>query len=636
MSVAKDGRTIRDTPVGHELSKEDEATEPVSGSDTAAAFRPWYGASIQEGGRTAFRLWAPDAERVDLEIEGRDPLPMTAAKGGDFTVETDCEVDSRYRYRVFVDGDGVAIPDPASRALAGGVDGQSLVVDPCGHAWQQPNWQGRAWEETVIYEVHLGACGGIEGLRRRLPSLVELGVTAIELMPIAECPGRRNWGYDGVQPYAVASYYGTPDALKALIDDVHAHGLMIFLDVVYNHFGPDGNFLGHYASAFFREDLQTPWGGAIDFRKPPVRRYFIDNALMWLLDYRFDGLRFDAVHAISERDFLVELGQTIRHWIPRDRHCHLILENEHNQASLLEPALYDAQWADDWHNVMHVLLTGEREGYYADFVASATDKLVTVLGEGFLFQGQRSRKGEPRGEPSGHLPPTAFVDFLQNHDQVGNRALGDRLVHLTPPEALSAATLALLLSPSIPLLFMGEEWGSTRPFLFFTDHRDALADAVREGRRREFAEFSAFEDPAQRERIPDPNAESTFLASCLDDAEAERPANQAVRARYREWLGLRHRHLVPRLAGSRALGARALGDKAVTAVWCLGDGAVLTLALNLSNAVVRLDDPPRSAPLATSRTGNEGALESGELAPLQAAVWLTTASLEPARQGEAQ
>ncbi|WP_110655415.1 malto-oligosyltrehalose trehalohydrolase [Salinicola halimionae] len=617
---------------------ESNVTTAQSGKSREATWAPFYGASPVANGHVRFRLWAPSALRVDLECEGMAPRAMVPVADGHFELELDFDRESQpriaYRYRVFVEGDdeGIAVPDPASRALRDGVDGWTCVVDPNRYTWRQTEWRGRPWEETVIYEVHLSACGGIDGLRRRLPALVELGITAIELMPVAECPGRRNWGYDGVQPYAVAAYYGTPEALKALIDEAHGHGLMVFLDVVYNHFGPDGNYLPHYAKPFFRDDLQTPWGDAIDFRLPQVRRFFTDNALMWLLEYRFDGLRFDAVHAISERDFLVELGETLRDRVGRERYCHLILENEHNQSSLLSPELYDAQWADDWHNVMHVLLTDEREGYYADFVEDATEKLSTALGEGFIYQGQPSRKGEARGEPSGHLPPTAFVNFLQNHDQIGNRALGDRLPHLTEPNALDAAMLLLLLSPAIPLLFMGEEWGSTRPFLFFTDHRDALADAVREGRRREFAEFSAFEDPAQRERIPDPNALSTFEASCLDDAEADAPEHRRVRERFRRWLALRHQYIIPGLEGCRAVGSRVVAAKAVEARWQLGNGQMLTIALNLSGQEIVYNRQP--LPLVVSREEIVDQLDEGRLPAQSSAVWLqptdTAAGATPA------
>ncbi|WFF40350.1 malto-oligosyltrehalose trehalohydrolase [Salinicola endophyticus] len=585
-------------------------------------FVPRYGAHPDAAGGVSFRLWAPSADRVLLECEGQVPVAMTSAEAGEFVARLDCPVGSAYRYRVFVGDDdtGLAVPDPASRALRDGVDGWSLVTDPSAYTWQHPAWRGRPWEACVIYEVHLGAIGGMAGLVRRLPQLVELGVTAIELMPLAECPGTRNWGYDGVQPYAVASYYGTPQAFQALVDAIHDHGLMVFVDVVYNHFGPDGNFLPHYAKAFFRDDVATPWGAAIDFRRPQVRRFFIDNALMWLLDYRVDGLRFDAVHAIGDRDFLLEMATTLRTRVGGERHVHLMLENEHNQASLLGGEGYTAQWADDWHNVMHVLLTGEAEGYYADFVTDATAKLATAMGEGFVFQGQATRKGEARGEPSAGLPPTAFIDFLQNHDQIGNRALGERLSQLADADALAAATLLLLLSPKIPLLFMGEEWGSRRPFLFFTDYHDTLADAVREGRRREFAEFGAFEDPAQRERIPDPNAQTTFADACLDTAEAERPEHRDQCERLTAWLALRHAWVVPRLAGARALRSEVIGDAAVDACWQLGDGSTLRIAINLGPAAVNLAAPVPL--LVASHADVAAALRAEQLPSRRCAVWL--------------
>jgi len=355
---------------------------------------------------------------------------------------------------------------------------------------------------------------------------------------------------------------------------------------VYNHFGPDGNYLHQYASPFFREDRQTPWGAAIDFRRPQVREYFIQNALMWLCDYRCDGLRLDAVHAIDQPDFLIELAQRVRAAVEPGRHVWLVLENEHNQAGLLEQG-FDAQWNDDGHNALHVLLTGETEGYYADYQQRPIDQLARCLAEGFVFQGQANRHGTPRGEPSGHLAPSAFVLFLQNHDQVGNRALGERLTRLCPLPALRAATGLLLLAPMIPLLFMGDDDGSCRPFLFFTDFHDELADAVREGRRGEFAHFTAFADPEQREHIPDPNAQQTF--------ESSRPQNKEVIAGwhglYQQLLALRRRHVIPHLPGSRSLGAEVHGDKALTARWRLGNGNTLRIDLNLSPTAQAVELP---------------------------------------------
>ncbi|MEE7561108.1 malto-oligosyltrehalose trehalohydrolase, partial [Xanthomonas sp. Kuri4-2] len=393
-----------------------------------------------------------------------------------------------------------------------GVHGASAVQPADGHAWRQRDWQGRPWNEAVIYELHVGACGGYAGVQAQLPQLAAMGITAIELMPLSAFPGAHNWGYDGVLPYAPAAAYGTPDELKALVDAAHAHGLMVLLDVVYNHFGPDGNYLGQYAAAFFNEDKPTPWGAAIDFRQPAVQAYFIDNARMWLEEYRFDGLRLDAVHAITPNDFLDTLREAIAAGTAPGRHVHLVLENEANQASRLA-AGYTAQWNDDFHNALHVLLTGEAEGYYGAFADAPAEHLARVLGEGFAYQGQPDPRGHVRGEPSAHLAPDKFVVFAQNHDQIGNRARGERLTELVPAARLRAALALTALTPMIPLFFMGEPWGARQPFLFFTDFAPPLDEAVREGRRREFAHFAAFADAATRQTIPDPNARSTFEAS---------------------------------------------------------------------------------------------------------------------------
>jgi maltooligosyltrehalose trehalohydrolase len=535
-----------------------------------------WGAELLAPDRTRFRLWAPDSAEVALVVEGRAPQPMQATGEGWFEAEAPVGAGARYRFCVL---DGLLVPDPASRRQDGDVHDPSVVVDPRAHAWRHAGWRGRPWHEAVVYECHVGCMGGFASVAAALPRLAELGVTAIELMPIADFPGRRNWGYDGVLPYAPDAAYGTPEELKALVDAAHGLGLMVLLDVVYNHFGPDGAYLHAYAKGFFDEGVHTPWGAAIDVRRPAVRGYFEENALFWLNEYRFDGLRLDAVHAIAEADWLDALAARVRSEIP-DRHIHLVLENEHNRARHLKPqGGFDAQWNDDGHNVLHPLLTGESEGYYEDFHEAGAEKLATILSQGFLFQGQPSAHlGGPRGEPSAHLPPTAFVLFLQNHDQVGNRAFGERLHRLADPGALSAATALLLLSPQVPLLFMGEEWGATAPFLFFTDHNAELAPLVRDGRRREFAKFTAFQDPARRERIPDPNAEATFRASIPDPAEAAHPPHATILALHRHLLRLRHARIIPHLPGAHALGARAVGEAAVLARWRLGDGAVLAIA----------------------------------------------------------
>lgn len=546
-----------------------------------------WGASLLPDGRARFRLWAPGKDAVSLEIDGCDPMPMAPEPDGWFALEASAAPGTAYRYRVSPD---LAVPDPASRAQAGDVHDPSLVVDPAAYRWRCPDWRGRPWEEVVLYELHAGVLGGFAGVAERLPEIAALGVTAIELMPIGDFSGTRNWGYDGVLPYAPDAALGTPDELKALVDRAHELGLMIFLDVVYNHFGPDGNYLGAYASAFFREDVHTPWGGAVDVRQQAVARYFIDNALMWLNEFRFDGLRFDAVHAIGHPEFLDRMVAEIRAGVEPGRHVHLVLENEGNDAARLRPECYDAQWNDDFHNVLHVLLTGETDAYYAHFAERPAERLARCLAEGFVYQGE-DFDGHARGTPSGHLPPTRFVPFLQNHDQVGNRALGERLTLLTDPAKLRAATGLLLLAPQIPLLFMGDELGSESPFLFFTDFHDELADAVREGRRREFAKFPAFADHEARAKIPDPNARSTFEGS----RPLPGPDSEAWRALYTELLALRRARIVPGLAEARSEGAEAIGEKAVVARWRLGTGR-LTVALNLGDQAAALA-APEAAPL---------------------------------------
>ncbi|WP_447797405.1 malto-oligosyltrehalose trehalohydrolase [Pseudomonas moraviensis] len=541
-----------------------------------------HGAIMLDAEHTQFALWAPDAFYVSVELEDGKSLPMLPQGDGWFVIKASCPAGSRYRY--CIDGE-LEVPDPASRAQDGDLDRHSVVVDPHAYQWRHTTWNGRPWSEAAIYELHVGALGGFAEVEQHLARLVALGITAIELMPLAQFPGDRNWGYDGVLPYAPQASYGTPEQLKHLIDTAHGHGLAVILDVVYNHFGPDGNYLHRYAKSFFREDKHTPWGAAIDFRRPEVREFFIENALMWLLEYRFDGLRLDAVHAIEDPDFLSDLARRIRQQIDPTRHVWLTVENELNQSSLLETD-YDAQWNDDGHNALHVLLTGETDAYYADYAAQPTEQLVRCLSQGFVFQGHITRHGEPRGEPSEHLPSTAFVLFLQNHDQIGNRAFGERLHQLADPRAVQAATVLLLLSPMIPLIFMGDEFAAEQPFLFFTSHHGELAELVREGRRNEFAAFSAFTDPHKREQIPDPNAENTFHASQPRLVGSGTPLQQQTQELYRQLLKLRHQYIIPNLSGTQALGAQMLGYGAVSARWRLGDGSELRIDLNLSDTPV--------------------------------------------------
>ncbi|MCJ1887123.1 malto-oligosyltrehalose trehalohydrolase [Pseudomonas sp. LA21] len=545
-----------------------------------------HGAQVLGDGLTRFTLWAPDARQVDVEFQNGERQSLSRHTGGWYSTALPCPAGTAYRYRI---DDALSVADPASRAQSGGVEGASRVVDPGAYRWRHSQWHGRPWHETVLYELHVGLLGGFPAVEQRLRELARLGITAIELMPLNAFAGLRNWGYDGVLPYAPACAYGDPDSLRSLIDTAHGLGLMVFVDVVYNHFGPQGNYLARYASPFFRTDRQTPWGPAIDFRDSAVREFFIGNAEMWVREYRVDGLRIDAVHAIRDNTFLLEMAGRARAAAP-GRHLHLVLENENNQASLLRDG-FDAQWTDDLHHALHVLLTGESEGYYADFAGDPIERLCRCLREGFAFQGETDYRGQARGEPSADLSPQAFVAFLQNHDQVGNRAFGERLTTLAGTAALRAASALVLLTPMVPMLFMGEEWGERRPFLYFTDFQGELAQAVTRGRRAEFRQFSRFSEADAAARIPDPNDAQTF--------EKSRPrpehGDAAWREHYRHLLELRHRWLVPRLPGSRALDAQPLGERALSAKWRLGDGSLWRIDLNLGPDDIGIEPPGESA-----------------------------------------
>ena len=584
---------------------------------------PRFGPSLLDDGRVRLCFWAPALSAVTLEVEGSAPLSMTSIGDGWFEISTRLETGARYRYRVNSD---LAVADPASRFQPDDVHGPSEWSDPRAYRWRDGKWHGRPWHETVIYELHVGALGGYEGVQAQLPRLAKLGITAIELMPLADFPGTRNWGYDGVLPFAPDASYGRPDQLKALIDAAHALGLMVYLDVVYNHFGPDGNYLPVYAPDFFRDDIHTPWGAAIDFRRPQVQQFYIENARYWLEEFHFDGLRFDAVHAIEHPTFLRDLAAAVRDRIPSERHVHLMLENEHNEAKHLESS-FDAQWNDDGHNVLHVLLTQESEGYYLAYTDSPASKLARCLAEGFIYQGEASPLHDhaPRGTPSGHLPPNRFILFLQNHDQIGNRAFGDRLNTLAHPDALRAAITLQLLCPQTPLLFMGEEWGARTPFQFFTDFHDELGEAVRQGRRKEFAKFAAFADAEQRARIPDPNDEQTFQNSMPQPAEKEQAEHAGTAALYATLLKLRHERLTPSLPGTRALESFAVSDRCVVAHWRLGDGSTLRIATNLGPERVSI---PRTGAtlLFESAKGAAASLSQGELPPYCTCVFLDSAA----------
>ena len=561
-----------------------------------------FGAELRDG-RTRFRLWAPACAAVSVVL-GERAVPLAPqGEGWHAVILEDAPAGTPYAYRVDA---GAAIPDPASRSQPWDASGPSAVVDPCAFEWSDDTWRGRPWHEAVVYELHVGTFtpeGTFRSAIARLDHLAALGVTALELMPVADFPGRRNWGYDGVLPFAPDSAYGTPEDLKALVVAAHARGLMVLLDVVYNHFGPEGNHLARYAPQYFNPEHRTPWGSAVNFdgaQARTVRDFFVHNALYWVEEFHLDGLRLDAVHAMIDESpvhIVTAIAQAIAAGPGRSRPVHLVLENDANEARLLDRrggrAHATAQWNDDWHHAAHVLVTGETDGYYVDYAARPVAHLARALAEGFAYQGEPSthRKGAARGEPSAALPPLAFVPFLQNHDQIGNRALGERLAALADPAGLRLATAVLLLAPSVPLLFMGEEFAASAPFLFFCDFHGPLAEAVRDGRREEFAAFGPFRDPDARARIPDPGADETFVRSKLDWQEAAGGEHARALAHYTRLLGLRRDRLVPHLAGT-AFAARfeVLGDAALAVDWRLGDGARLHLRANFS-AQPRRDVP---------------------------------------------
>jgi maltooligosyltrehalose trehalohydrolase len=600
-----------------------------------------FGAVLRPGGGARFRLWAPSAQRVDLALDG-GPLagesPMRGQPDGWFELDVaGAAAGQRYGFRI--DGD-LVVPDPASRANPDDVHGRSLLVDPLAFEWTDDAWQGRPWHEAVIYELHVGCCtpqGTFAAVVDRLDDLVAFGVTAIELMPVADFPGRRGWGYDGVLPFAPEAGYGTPEDLKRLICAAHARGLMVLLDVVYNHFGPDGNYLHVYAKPFFNPHVPTPWGAAINLdgeHSRTVRDFFIHNALYWIEEFHLDGLRLDAVHAMhdrSARHFVDELAQAVRNGPGQQRHVHIVLENDLNDARRLarapdgRPALADAQWNDDVHHALHVMVTAETDGYYTDFADEPLALFARALAEGFAYQGQpsRYRHGEARGSPSTGLPPTAFVNSTQTHDQVGNRAFGERLVALAQSDrqqdALRALTACVLLAPSPPMLFMGEEFAASAPFQYFCHFSGDLARAVTEGRRAEFGRFSRFADARVRERIPDPNDEHTFAASKLDWSERERLPHADWLALYTRLLHCRGSVLVPWLDGARCGSFTIATAGTLHLVWPLAGGRRWHL-------LAQLAEHPGPADLQAALPGDIVYSSHGETPALQP--WSVVAALQ--------
>jgi maltooligosyltrehalose trehalohydrolase len=589
-----------------------------------------FGAQIVGSG-VRFRIWAPGAHRISLKIEGTtETFSLRALDDGWHELITSgAHAGSRYS---FILPDGSTVPDPASRFQPDDVHAPSEVIDPAQLIWSDEGWAGRPWVEAVVYELHVGAFtreGTFAAAASRLGHLAALGITAIEIMPVADFPGRRNWGYDGVLLFAPDSTYGRPEDFKRFVQAAHAVGIMVFLDVVYNHFGPDGNYLPSYASAFFTDRHKTPWGNAVNFDgtgSGSVREFVIQNAMYWIDEFHLDGLRLDAVHAIIDdgpEHVLEELARRVRS-ATTDRPIHLLLENEENSAKLLRrdadgrPAAFTAQWNDDMHHVLHSAASSEASGYYADYLGD-TEKLGRALSEGFAFQGEvMPYRGTQRGERSAHLPPDAFVAFIQNHDQVGNRAFGDRLTSVAPLAAVRAVTAVYLLLPQIPLLFMGEEWAAEQPFPFFCDFSGELAKAVSEGRRGEFARFPEFADPQIRAKIPDPEADGTFASAKLDWDVLNLAPHAETLDRYQRILAARHAVIVPLIPALSHGGTyEVLAPGAVVVRWIADNGKILTLLANLSGAAV--PEPP----LHGMRFWTEGNVEESVVSP-----WSVAWSLE--------
>lgn len=597
-----------------------------------------FGAEFIAEDAVRFQMWAPAARHIRLLIDNNAPLPMQANGGGWY--ERICQpiqTGSRYCFQI---NDDIRVPDPASRYNPDDVHGASQLINPATFDWCDDEWYGRPWEEAVIYEIHTGTFtpqGTFSAIEQKLEYLTSLGVTAIELMPVADFPGRCNWGYDGALLFAPDSTYGTPEDLKRLIQSAHRHGLMVLLDVVYNHFGPEGNYLHLYAPQFFTDRHHTSWGAAINFdgeHSRIVRDFFIHNALYWLEEYHFDGLRLDAVHAImddSQPNFLEELAQQVQSTLGANRHIHLILENDHNSAHYLQRnrsskcAGFSAQWNDDAHHACHVLLTGELDGYYADYADNPILHLGRCLTEGFAYQGEISayRNGTPRGEPSVHLPTSAFVCFLQNHDQIGNRAFGERLITLTSPDALRAAVILLLLSPSVPLLFMGEEWGAREPFLFFCGFSGELAQAVTEGRRKEFAHFRSFHNSVVHKEIPDPCATDTYMQAKLNWQVHNDPLHHEWFKLYQTLLTVRQRAIAPYLPNINGGHFEVLTSHALYVSWQLGDQSRLAAYANLGVTPAKLTHPPQGSMIyASSKDLQQQYLSSGILPAFSVAWYL--------------
>ena len=562
---------------------------PLS-TEVAPARHVPIGAEPQSGGGVHFRVWAPRCREIVVEIEGLEPAALQSEPDGYFSLwSVPARVGMRYRFRL--DRGEAALPDPASRFQPEGPHGPSEIVDPGAFAWTDHTWRGVAREQLIIYEMHIGTFtpeGSWEAASRELPALAELGITCLEIMPVAEFAGRFGWGYDGVDLFAPSRLYGQPVDFRRFVDRAHALGIAVILDVVYNHFGPDGNYLKLFSTAYFTDRHVNDWGEAINFDGPdsgPVREFFVANAGYWIDEYHLDGLRLDATQAIfdrSEDHILAAIVRQVRS-AARDRITFIVAENEPQHAKLMRPAErggygLDALWNDDFHHSAMVALTGHHEAYYSDY-RGRPGEFVAAAKHGFLYQGQRYQwQRKARGTPTLDLPAECFIVFLQNHDQVANSGTGERCHALTSPGRLRAMTAYLLLMPGIPMMFQGQEFGASSPFFFFADHEIGLSHDVREGRRLSLAQFPSLATSEMRAELADPGDIDTFRRSVLDLGERQRHAS--IYALHRDLLELRRTDLVLGQRPCQIDGA-ALTDEAWMLRFFSKSGADRLLIVNL-------------------------------------------------------
>jgi maltooligosyltrehalose trehalohydrolase len=575
------------------------------------------GAEISPKG-VHFRVWAPAARRVCVRIQhgGRwVEHGLTREHGGYFSLLAEARVGDLYGFRL--DGRERLLPDPASRFQPDGPHGPSQIIDPARYRWRDDAWRGVRADGQIIYELHIGTftkAGNWAAARAQLPRLADIGVTLLELMPVAEFPGSFGWGYDGVDLFAPTRLYGEPDEFRAFVDDAHGFGLGVILDVVYNHLGPDGNYLEQFSPAYFTDRYENEWGRAINFDGPnsdPVREFFIANAQYWSAEYHLDGLRLDATHQIfdeSSRHILSAVRQAVREGAG-GRSTFVVAENEPERARLARPVSrggmgLDAIWNEDFHHSAHVALTGRREGYYENYGGSPQE-LISATKYGFLFQGQWYEwQKQPRGEPALDLPSTAFIHFIQNHDQVANSAAGQRLHELTSPGRLRAITALLLLGPATPMLFQGQEFAASSPFLYFADHRPELASAVSAGRSEFLAQFPSLTDPEIQSRLPDPSARDTFERSKLDEAQVSEHA--PTWRLHRDLIRLRREDAVFRLQQRERIDGAVLGSESFLLRFSGKSGDARLLLVNLGPDVTLL---PGAEPLLAPPAGGSWTIQ---------------------------